>query len=124
MGEERTVREAARMWSDFPGKFGIPRQSGPVSALHSTIVFEPEFRNPDAPRGIAGFSHLWLIWEFSAAVRKSWSPTVRPPRLGGNTRIGVFATFGPIRWGCPASGWRGWTLTRRRGRCSAYPAPP
>lgn len=97
MGEERTVREAARMWSDFPGKFGIPRQSGPVSALHSTIVFEPEFRNPDAPRGIAGFSHLWLIWEFSAAVRKSWSPTVRPPRLGGNTRIGVFATQSPFR---------------------------
>ena len=90
-------RTVARMRSDFPSKFGIPRQSGLVTELNSTIVFEPEFRNPDALRGIEGFSHLWLIWEFSAAVRKEWSPTVRPPRLGGNTRVGVFATRSPFR---------------------------
>jgi tRNA-Thr(GGU) m(6)t(6)A37 methyltransferase TsaA len=85
------------MKSDFPTKFGIPRQSGLVEELRSTIVFEPEFRNPDTLRGIEGFSHLWLIWQFSEAVRDSWSPTVRPPRLGGNTRMGVFATRSPFR---------------------------
>ena len=90
-------RTVARMRTDFPSKFGITRQSGLVTELNSTIVFEPEFRNPDALRGIEGFSHLWLIWEFSAAVRKEWSPTVRPPRLGGNTRVGVFATRSPFR---------------------------
>ena len=87
----------ARMRSDFPTKFGIPRQSGLVDALRSTIVFEPEFRNPDALRGIEDFSHLWLIWQFSEAVRQGWSPTVRPPRLGGNVRMGVFATRSPFR---------------------------
>ena len=87
----------ARMHSDFPTKFGIPRQSGLVEALRSTIVFEPPFRNPDALRGIEEFSHLWIIWQFSEAVRQSWSPTVRPPRLGGNTRMGVFATRSPFR---------------------------
>lgn len=87
----------ARMKSDFPSKFGIPRQSGLVDSLRSTIVFEPEFRNEDALRGIEGFSHLWIIWQFSEAVRKDWSPTVRPPRLGGNTRLGVFATRSPFR---------------------------
>ncbi len=87
----------ARMHSDFPTKFGIPRQSGLVMALRSTIVFEPEFRNGDALRGIEEFSHLWLIWQFSQAVRQGWSPTVRPPRLGGNTRMGVFATRSPFR---------------------------
>lgn len=97
MGGEMAFRTVARMRSDFPSKFGIPRQSGLVTELNSTIVFEPEFRNPDALRGIEGFSHLWLIWEFSAAVRKEWSPTVRPPRLGGNTRVGVFATRSPFR---------------------------
>ncbi|MFR1052859.1 MAG: tRNA (N6-threonylcarbamoyladenosine(37)-N6)-methyltransferase TrmO [Oscillospiraceae bacterium] len=97
MREEMTFRTVARMRSDFPSKFGIPRQSGLVTELNSAIVFEPEFRNPDALRGIEGFSHLWLIWEFSAAVRKEWSPTVRPPRLGGNTRVGVFATRSPFR---------------------------
>lgn len=85
------------MKSDFPTKFGIPRQSGLVEALRSTIVFEPEFQNPDTLRGIEGFSHLWLIWQFSEAVRDNWSPTVRPPRLGGNTRMGVFATRSPFR---------------------------
>lgn len=92
-----TIRPIARMKSDFPTKFGIPRQSGLVEELRSTIVFEPEFRNPDTLRGMEGFSHLWLIWQFSEAVRENWSPTVRPPRLGGNTRMGVFATRSPFR---------------------------
>lgn len=85
------------MKSDFTTKFGIPRQAGLVEALESTIVFEPEFRNADALRGIEGFSHLWIIWQFSQAVRQEWTPTVRPPRLGGNTRMGVFATRSPFR---------------------------
>lgn len=92
-----TIRVIARMKSDFPTKFGIPRQSGLVEELHSTIIFEPEFRNPDALRGIEEFSHIWLIWQFSEAVRQDWSPTVRPPRLGGNIRMGVFATRSPFR---------------------------
>ena len=92
-----TIQPIARMRSDFSTKFGIPRQSGLVEALRSTIVFEPEFRNPDALRGIEEFSHLWIIWQFSEAVRQGWSPTVRPPRLGGNTRMGVFATRSPFR---------------------------
>ncbi len=92
-----TIQVIARMHSDFATKFGIPRQSGLVEELRSTIVFEPEFRNPDALRGIEDFSHLWIIWQFSGAVRKGWSPTVRPPRLGGNTRMGVFATRSPFR---------------------------
>ena len=95
--EDATIRVIARMHSDFPSKFGIPRQSGLVEALRSTIVFEPEFRNPDALRGIENYSHLWLIWQFSEAIRQDWSPTVRPPRLGGNTRMGVFATRSPFR---------------------------
>ena len=80
----------ARIHSDFPTKFGIPRQSG-LADVPARIVFEPEYRNADALRGIEGFSHLWLIWQFSAAVRDGWSPTVRPPKLGGNKRIGVLA---------------------------------
>lgn len=92
-----TIKVIARMKSDFPTKFGIPRQSGLVQELRSTIVFEPEFRNADSLRGIDGYSHLWLIWQFSEAVREDWSPTVRPPRLGGNTRMGVFATRSPFR---------------------------
>ncbi len=95
--EQVTIKVIARMKSDFPTKFGIPRQSGLVEDLRSTIAFEPEFRNPDALRGIEGYSHLWLIWQFSEAVREDWSPTVRPPRLGGNTRMGVFATRSPFR---------------------------
>ena len=91
------IRPIAKMRSDFPSKFGIPRQSGLVQELQSTIVFEPEFRNPDTLRGLEGYSHLWLIWQFSEAVRTDWSPTVRPPRLGGNTRMGVFATRSPFR---------------------------
>ena len=91
------VKIIARMKSDFPTKFGIPRQSGLVDTLRSTIVFEPEYRNADALRGLEDFTHLWLIWQFSEAVREDWSPTVRPPRLGGNTRMGVFATRSPFR---------------------------
>lgn len=87
----------ARIHSDFSTKFGIPRQSGLVGSLKSMVVFEPEYRNPDALRGLEGFSHIWLIWEFSEAVRETWSPTVRPPRLGGNKRLGVFATRSPFR---------------------------
>ena len=95
--ETHAVKVIARIQSDFPEKFGIPRQSGLVPALRAKIVFEPEFRNDDALRGIEGFSHPWLIWQFSAAVRDTWSPTVRPPRLGGNERVGVFATRSPFR---------------------------
>ena len=94
---EVTINTIARMKSDFPTKFGIPRQPHLVEELRSTIVFEPEYRNADALRGIEGFSHLWIIWQFSEAVRSGWSPTVRPPRLGGNTRMGVFATRSPFR---------------------------
>lgn len=87
----------ARIRSAFPEKFGIPRQSGLVEELQARIVFEPEYRSTDAVRGLEEFSHLWLIWEFSEAKRDTWSPTVRPPRLGGNQRMGVFATRSPFR---------------------------
>lgn len=87
----------ARIRTDFPEKFGIPRQSGLVEELRGTVVFEPKYRNPDALRGIEGFSHLWLLWQFSEAIRADWQPTVRPPRLGGNTPMGVFATRSPFR---------------------------
>lgn len=87
----------ARIHTDLPEKFGVPRQSGLVPGLRGTVVFEPAFRNPDALRGIEGFSHLWLLFQFDRAVRKGWSPTVRPPRLGGNRRMGVFATRSPFR---------------------------
>ena len=91
------MRPVARIRSDFPEKFGIPRQSGVVKSLEAKILFEPEFRVMDAVRGLEDFSHIWLIWEFSEAVRDTWSPTVRPPRLGGNVRMGVFATRSPFR---------------------------
>ena len=91
------IHPIATMHSDFPTKFGIPRQSGLVDTLCSTIVFEPKYRNADALRGLEDFSHLWIIWQFSEAVRSEWTPTVRPPRLGGNTRMGVFATRSPFR---------------------------
>ena len=91
-------RVIAHIENDYKEKFGIPRQSGLVGSLISRIVFEPEYRNPDAFRGIEGYSHLWLLWHFSEADRGAeWSPTVRPPRLGGNTRVGVFATRSPFR---------------------------
>ena len=91
------MKTIAHIHTDFPTKFGIPRQSGIVASLQGTIVFEPEYRNPEAVRGLEDFSHLWLIWEFSEAKRDTWSPTVRPPRLGGNVRKGVFATRSPFR---------------------------
>ena len=91
------MRAIARVHSDFPSKFGVPRQSGLVEDLTSTLVFEPEFRSEDALRGLEGFSHLWLVWVFHQAARGEWSPTVRPPRLGGNARMGVFATRSPFR---------------------------
>ena len=97
MVHEYSMRVIARIHSDFSTKFGVPRQSGLVDALESIIVFEPEFRNADALRGLDGFSHLWLVWVFDQAIRDSWSPTVRPPRLGGNQRMGVFATRSPFR---------------------------
>ena len=91
-------RVIARIENDYKEKFGIPRQSGLVESLISRIIFEPEYRNLEAVRGIEGYSHLWLLWHFSEADRKEeWSPTVRPPRLGGNTRVGVFATRSPFR---------------------------
>lgn len=91
------MKTIARIHTDFPTKFGIPRQSGIIASLQATIVFEPEYRNPDAVRGLEDFSHIWLLWQFSEAVRDNWSPTVRPPRLGGNVRKGVFATRSPFR---------------------------
>ncbi len=94
---ELTLKPIAYIHTDFPTKFGIPRQSGLIPTLHATIVFEPDFRNPDALRGIEEFSHLWLIWGFSQSLRDTWSATVRPPRLGGNERKGVFATRSPFR---------------------------
>lgn len=86
----------ARVKSDFPEKFGIPRQSG-LTGLVSRIIFEPEYRVPEAFRGLEGFSHIWILWEFSEAAQNGWSPTVRPPKLGGNKRMGVFATRSPFR---------------------------
>ncbi len=97
MSDMFEIRPIAHMRSDFSSKFGIPRQAGIVDALEGLVVFEPEYRDPEALRGIEGFSHLWLIWQFSEAVREGFSPTVRPPRLGGNARMGVFATRSPFR---------------------------
>lgn len=97
MSQPFEMQVIARIHSDFPEKFGIPRQSGLVEELQAELVFEPAYRVAEAVRGLEGFSHLWLIWQFSAAVRESWSPTVRPPRLGGNKRMGVFATRSPFR---------------------------
>ena len=95
--EQLTMHIIANIHSDFPTKFGIPRQSGLVEELTAKIVFTPDYRAPEAVRGLEDFSHIWLIWQFSKAVRENWSPTVRPPRLGGNTRMGVFATRSPFR---------------------------
>ena len=97
MTESKQLKVIAHIHTDFPSKFGIPRQSGLVDSLIAQIIFEPEYRNPEALRGLEGFSHLWLLWDFSEAHRERWSPTVRPPRLGGNTRIGVFASRSPFR---------------------------
>ena len=97
MSESMTVHIIARIRSDFGAKFGIPRQSGLVDSLTARVIFEPEYRNSDALRGLDGFSHLWLIWQFSQCMGRDWSPTVRPPKLGGNRRMGVFATRSPFR---------------------------
>ncbi len=91
------IKEIARIRTDFPEKFGIPRQSGRVAELRGEIVFLPEFRSREALRGLEGYSHIWLVWGFSANSHADWSPTVRPPRLGGNRRVGVFATRSPYR---------------------------
>ena len=91
------MKTIAHIETDFPTKFGIPRQSGIIPSLRGRVVFEPEYRVAEAVRGLEGFSHIWLLWEFSEAVRDTWSPTVRPPRLGGNVRMGVFATRSPFR---------------------------
>lgn len=90
------MQAIARVYTDFPSKFGVPRQSG-VTGLRGEVVFEPPFRHPDAVRGLEAFSHIWLIWQFSLAQREGWSATVRPPRLGGNVRVGVFASRSPFR---------------------------
>lgn len=96
MADKISLSIIAHVKSDFPEKFGIPRQSG-LSTLMSKIVFEPEYRVKEAFRGLSGYSHIWILWQFSEAVRENWSPTVRPPKLGGNTRMGVFATRSPFR---------------------------
>ena len=95
--EAMTLKVIAHIRTAFPTKFGIPRQSGLVDSLRGEIIFTPEYRNADAVRGLEDFSHIWLVWQFSGAVRETWSPTVRPPRLGGNTRRGGFATRSPFR---------------------------
>ena len=95
--DEYTIKPIAYIHNDLKTKFGVPRQSGLANSLLSEIVFTPEYRVSDALRGMSDFSHIWLIWSFSEARRSDWSPTVRPPRLGGNERVGVFATRSPYR---------------------------
>ena len=97
MSQKFSMTPIAHIHSDFAEKFGVPRQSGLVEELEADIVFEPAYQNPDALRGLEDFSHIWLIWQFDRAQRQGWSPTVRPPRLGGNERVGVFATRSPFR---------------------------
>ena len=97
MPETHTIQVIARIKTDFSEKFGIPRQSGLVQDCKALVVFEPEFRNPDALRGLEDFSHIWILWQFSESIREDFSPTVRPPRLGGEKRKGVFATRSPFR---------------------------
>jgi len=97
MEENFLIEPIARIRTDFSEKFGIPRQSGLVNALSGRVVFEPEYRRAEAVRDLDGFSHLWLIWQFSACAGRKWSPTVRPPRLGGNRRVGVVASRSPFR---------------------------
>ena len=94
---EHSLQIIARIHNDFPEKFGVPHQSGWLKEQKAQIIFEPEYRRPEAFRGIEEYDYIWLIWQFSEAVEKGWSPTVRPPRLGGNVRKGVFATRSPFR---------------------------
>ena len=95
--DSMALKVIAHIHTDFPQKFGIPRQSGIIDELEGTIILEPKYRDPDALRGLEGFSHIWLLWQFSEALRDNWQPTVRPPRLGGNSKMGVFATRSPFR---------------------------
>lgn len=94
---KKSLEIIAKIKSDFPTKFGIPRQSGLAPALISYVIFEPKYRNKDALRGLENYSHLWILWNFSLSQREKWSPTVRPPKLGGNEKVGVFATRSPFR---------------------------
>lgn len=91
------IKTIGRIYNDFTEKFGIPHQSGRLNKQRAKIVFEPEYRIPEAFRGLEEYTHIWLIWQFSENIRETWSPTVRPPRLGGNIRKGVFATRSPFR---------------------------
>lgn len=107
--EEMTLKVIAHIRTAFPTKFGIPRQSGLVDSLRGEVIFTPEYRNADAVRGLEDFSHIWLVWQFSGAVRDSWSPTVRPPRLAatpGWAYLPPVLPSGPIRWDCPVSSWK------------------
>ena len=109
---EHSLQIIARIHNDFPEKFGVPHQSGWLKEQKAQIIFEPEYRRPEAFRGIEEYDYIWLIWQFSEAVEKGWSPTVRPPRLGGNVRKGVLPPdppFAQIIWGCPASGLKRWS---------------
>lgn len=109
----------ARIRTELPEKFGVPRQSGLVPQLRGRVVFEPGYRNPDAVRGLEDFSHIWLIWQFSQAVREDWSPTVRPPRLGGKPAYGGCLPpgrpSGPMPWACPLCSWTGVELDPQLG---------
>lgn len=112
MSDQHTIRAVARIRSDFPTKFGIPRQSGLVAELRARVIFEPACRSPEAVRGLEDFSHIWLIWQFSQALREGWSPTVRPPRLGATGGWGCSPPgppSGPTPWACPACAWRAWS---------------
>ena len=124
--EERyLMRAIAHIHTDFPTKFGIPRQSGLVGALEGIVVFEPQFRSEGALRGLETYSHVWLLWVFSRALREGWSPTVRPPRLGGNKRMGVFATRSPFRpnaSGFRPCGWWAWSRRSALAPCCALRA--
>ena len=121
-----TLKTIAHIQSDFPEKFGIPRQSGLVESLKAKLIFEPDYRNPDALRGLEDYSHIWLIWGFSEAIRDEWSPTVRPPRLGAIREWGCLPHVphsGPIRLDCPASVWRASAPPLILARFSIFPEP-
>lgn len=120
MSDIYSMRPIAHIRSDFSTKFGVPRQSGLVDTLEATVVFEPEFRNPDALRGLEGFSHIWLVWVFSASVRQTWSPTVRPPRLGETpawVSLPPAPPSAPIPSVCPPCGWPEWSPRRTLAPC-------
>ena len=120
--EEMTLKVIAHIRTAFPTKFGIPRQSGLVDSLRGEIIFTPEYRNPDAVRGLEDFSHIWLVWQFSGAVRDTWSPTVRH-RFSGWACLPPARRSGPIRWACPASSWKKSRSGPRWARSSSCGAP-